>query len=326
MKVMPLIGAGLALGLIAARWRRLSRGKRALAAVAAAALAVYGSGAIGPPNLEKLVRELGATLGPWTYVLVGVAAFAESGAAAGLIAPGEAAVIVGGVTAGQGQTDLAILIPLVWACALAGDTVAFMLGRRLGRGFILRHGPKVGLPFARVEQLERFFSRHGGKTILIGRFIGFVRVFAPFVAGASRMPARRFFMYAFLAAGAWSAVFTLLGYLFWHSFDAAASVAKQGTLAVIGVAAVGAAGVVAYRRLRSTEEWARVRAWARAHLDRTAFGRALLRRFGGRARATSIQPVDRTNGEGRRGRHVTVAARKERRMARGSLADASHRS
>src|SRR5271170_5712853 len=86
---------------------------------------------------------LGSTLGPWTYVLVGVMAFLETGAGIGLVAPGELAVILGGVAAGQGEVELVPLIALVWVCAIGGDTLSYVLGRRLGRGFLLEHGHRI---------------------------------------------------------------------------------------------------------------------------------------------------------------------------------------
>ena len=96
-------------------------------------------------------------------------------------------VILGGAVAGQGETSIVLTIGVVWAAALAGDSVSFLLGRRLGRDFLLRHGPKVRITPERFARVEDYFSRHGGKTILIGRFIGLVRALAPFIAGSSGM-------------------------------------------------------------------------------------------------------------------------------------------
>ena len=76
-------------------------------------------------------------------------------------------------------------------------------------------------------QVERFLERHGRKTIVVGRFIGPVRALAPFVAGSSRMPAARFVPATFVAAGIWSATFSVLGYLFWHSFAQATAAFDQ---------------------------------------------------------------------------------------------------
>ena len=95
------------------------------------------------------------------------------------------------------------MIAIVWACAVAGDLTSFFLGRRLGRAFLVKHGPKVQITEERLEQVEGFFDRHGGKAILIGRFVGLVRAVAPFLAGSSGMPLRRFVPYDVIGAGLW---------------------------------------------------------------------------------------------------------------------------
>jgi undecaprenyl-diphosphatase len=243
---------------------------RVLALVAAAALAVYGSGLIHPPDLETVIRDVGEALGPYTYVLVGLMSFLEVGAFVGLVAPGEFTVIFGGVVAGQGEIDVVILIGIVWACAVAGDCTGFALGRRLGREFLLRHGPKFKMTKDRLEQVERFFARHGGKTILIGRFVGLVRAMAPFVAGASRMSFRRFFPFDVVAAGAWSTFFCLLGYIFWQSFDQVVDYARRGAFGLGVAIVVVVGGVAAYRYLRVPDNRARAAAWLDEQAQRPA--------------------------------------------------------
>jgi membrane protein DedA with SNARE-associated domain len=219
-------------------------------AVAIALVALLG----GFPDIEGALRHAGSTLGPYTYALVGALAFLETGAGIGLIAPGELAVILGGVAAGQGEIELVPLIALVWVCAVAGDALSFMLGRRLGRGFVLIHGHHVKLTPARLEQVERYFARHGGKTIVFGRFIGAVRALSPFIAGASGMSARRFLPATIAAAGLWAAACSVLGYVFWNSLDEAVAIARNGSLAIgvlVALAVAGAFGVKWLRRRRT---------------------------------------------------------------------------
>jgi CheY-like chemotaxis protein len=91
------------------------------------------------------------------------------------------------------DVDLAI-IDISMPRALAGDLTSFILGRRFGRAFMLRHGPKLGITEPRLEQVERFYAGHGGKAIVVGRFVSLVRPLLPFIAGASNMPARRFIL------------------------------------------------------------------------------------------------------------------------------------
>ncbi|MEA2420610.1 MAG: hypothetical protein QOE60_2816 [Thermoleophilaceae bacterium] len=259
MSVGQIVAVALAVLIAAgAVWRRhsLTGERRLLAVGAVVVLAVYGSGVLSAlPDPKKLIGHIAKTLGPWTYALVGVMAFLETGAFVGLIAPGETVVIAGGVIAGQGEIDLIPLIGLVWICAVLGDTTSFYIGRRLGRRFLERHGPRVKITHERLEQVEGYFERHGGKTILIGRFIGLVRALAPFIAGASGLAYRRFLPYSVVGTGLWSTAFCVLGYVFWRSFDKVAHYAGQAILgfgitvgAIVGI-------VVAYRRRRDIHAW-----------------------------------------------------------------------
>jgi membrane-associated protein len=95
-----------------------------------------------------------------------------------------------------------------------GDVGSFELGRRRGRSWLLRRGDALRITEGRLGQAERFFQQHGNLTILVGRFIGFVRPLLPFIAGAARWPLRRYMRYDVLAAGLWAATFSVLGYLF----------------------------------------------------------------------------------------------------------------
>jgi membrane-associated protein len=221
----------------------------ALLAVALAAAAAFGlttAGVVELPDLEAALTDLSDTLGTWTYLLVGALAFLETGAFVGLIAPGETAVVLGGVVAAQGQVELAAMLVLVWLAAATGDFVSFLLGRRLGRRFIVTRGPRFGVTPPRLARVETFFDRHGAKAILVGRFVGIVRAVAPFLAGASGMRVRAFLPWSILGTAAWAATFTLVGYIFHRSFSAAADYVTHGALALAVVATV----VLAWRAHR----------------------------------------------------------------------------
>jgi undecaprenyl-diphosphatase len=209
-------------------------------------------------DLQELLEDISNTLGAWTYLLIGAFAFLETGAFVGLVAPGETVVIIGGAVAGQGATSLYLTIGIVWAAAWAGDSASFLLGRRLGRDFVLRHGPRFRISRERFAQVEGYFSRHGGKTILIGRFIGLVRALAPFIAGSSGMHYRQFVPYSILGTGIWAAAFALLGYFASRSIDTAAEVAGQGAFLFGTVVVTIVVIVVAVRFLRRHENRVRV--------------------------------------------------------------------
>jgi membrane protein DedA with SNARE-associated domain/membrane-associated phospholipid phosphatase len=268
MKWGWLLGALALAAFLVIRRRRLGRWTQVGGWLAAVGAALIGVGVVPLPNLEELMLDVGRALGPWTYLLVGVLAFLETGAFVGLIAPGETTVIVGGVVAGQGEIDLFVLITITWACAVAGDVASYTLGRRLGRAWLLRHGERLKITEDRLEQVERFFEKRGGITILIGRFIGFVRALAPFIAGSTRMPLRRFLPYDVLGAGAWSATFATLGYLFWQSFDRLTTYVSRGLFAFGTVVVVVAAFVALVQLRRDPEKRRRVRAWLEERQDR----------------------------------------------------------
>ena len=202
-------------------------------------------------------------------MLVGLLAFAETGAFVGLVFPGETAVIIGGALAGQGENSVVLMLAVVWFCAWAGDTVSFLLGQRLGRGFVMRHGPKVRITEQRFAQVESYFQRHGGKTILIGRFIGLVRALAPFIAGSSGMTYRAFVPYSVLGTGLWAATFTLLGYFISENINEATELASRGIFVFGAVVGTVVALVLGIRFLRVREN--------RQRLARRMEGMAVLR-------------------------------------------------
>jgi membrane-associated protein len=212
---------------------------------AAVALALVIAGVVELPDVEGALEDLSETLGPWTYALVAGMAFLETGAFVGLIAPGETALVLGGVVAAHGEVSLPVMIAVAWSAAALGDLASFLLGRRLGRPFLLRRGPRLGVTPARLRQVDGFLERHGGKAILIGRFVGLVRAVAPFTAGAAGMPLRRFVPYSLVGTAAWAATLTVVGYAFDSSFSQAAGLFTHGALAL----AVAAALVLTVRTL-----------------------------------------------------------------------------
>jgi membrane protein DedA with SNARE-associated domain len=220
-------------------------------------------------DIEKVLEDVANALGAWTYALVGAFAFAETGAFVGLLVPGETVMILGGAVAGQGATDLYLTIALAWAMAVGGDCTSFFIGRRLGREFLVKHGPRFGLGHERLEQVEDFFARHGGKTIFLGRFVGFVRAFAPFIAGSSGMRFRAFFPFSVLGCGLWVSSAVVVGYLFSRSIHTAIDYAGKGALLLgtLIVVVVGTVSAVRYLReeanRREAVRWLDSHGWSR---------------------------------------------------------------
>lgn len=266
MRPLPLaIGILVGVAVVLLR-RRVGWEVLLVGLIACAAFSAYGAGLFTFPDIEKELDEAGESLGAWTYPLVGGLAFLETGAFIGLVAPGETAVIAGGVIAGQENVEIAVLLPLVWLCCIGGDCVSFWLGRRLGRGFMLKHGPRVKITEERLEKVEAFFARRGGLTILVGRFLGLIRAVAPFVAGASRMPFRTFLPYDVVGCGLWASTFTLLGYFSWRNIDRAAEIASTGAFILGVVVGAGVTFWLVRTHLRTPQQRSRARAWVGARL------------------------------------------------------------
>lgn len=170
--------------------------------------------------IDVLIQRLSG-LGHWGYVLIFVAATLEASAFLGLVIPGETLVLLGGFLASRGFLDVVDLIVVVFAGAVLGDSIGYEIGRRFGRPPLFRYGRWVGLTPHRLDRVDAFFRRHGGKTVFLGRFIGFLRALAPFVAGSSRMPYRAFLPYNVAGGIIWAVTFVLLGYLLGASWQVA---------------------------------------------------------------------------------------------------------
>jgi membrane protein DedA with SNARE-associated domain len=210
----------------------------ALAATATLAAALI-TGAIAVPDAAGALSAASASIGTLAYLVVPLLALLETGAFIGLLVPGETAVVVGGVVAARGDLALPLLVALVWAGAFAGDMLSFLIGRRLGRGFLDAHGERLRISRAQRERTERFFERHGGKAILLGRFVGVLRALTPFVAGTSGIALRRVLPYSAAGTLVWATTFTLVGYAFADSFETAGEMVTR--IVMVAAVLVGAA-------------------------------------------------------------------------------------
>ena len=179
-------------------------------------------------------------LGNWTYPLVAVLAYLEAAAFVGLVAPGELTVVLGGAVARDGAISIELLFAIVWLAAVVGDSTGFLLGRKLGREFLFKHGPRFYITPQIVARVEGIFDRHGGKAIILGRFIGVARAITPFLAGSSHLSFRRFLAFDIVGAAAWAAAFLALGYVVAASASRAASLSHAAGLAIGTAAAAGA--------------------------------------------------------------------------------------
>jgi len=187
---------------------------------------------------------------PWGYVVVFAATFLENSIGAGVIVPGETLVIIGGVYAGLGDLWLPVVASTAVVGAILGDNVGYWIGRRFGRGFLERHGRKLFVTPERLVAAERYYQRHGGKTVFFGRFIPVVRSVGFIVAGVSQMPWKRFLGYDVAGAVIWGVGHTLIGYALGESYERLERYATPFGIAVLVILllVIGGSKILAARR------------------------------------------------------------------------------
>jgi membrane protein DedA with SNARE-associated domain len=166
--------------------------------------------------VEQIVEAILGLGGIMAYVVIGLLAFGEAAAFIGLVLPGELAVLLGGVLASQGRVSLPVVLATVAVAAVAGDSAGYEIGRRWGPGLLRwriarRHAETI-------REVERYLRRRGGLMVVVGRWTSVLRAIVPGVAGMSRMPYRRFFVFNVIGGVAWAAVFTLAGYIAGESY------------------------------------------------------------------------------------------------------------
>lgn len=164
-------------------------------------------------HLDRHLAEIVAGYGAWVYVLLFMIVFCETGLVVTPFLPGDSLLFVAGTLAAVGNMDVWLLTGVLMVAAIIGDTVNYWVGHFLG--------PKVfhyeDSRFFKKKYLEKthaFYEKHGGKTIIIARFIPIIRTFAPFVAGIGRMSYGRFIAYNVVGGVAWVLAFVFAGYFF----------------------------------------------------------------------------------------------------------------
>lgn len=186
--------------------------------------------------LELLVPYLNA----YGYATLFLLTFLETSAFLGLVAPGEAIIVLCGFYAYRGVLDPWAVGVIAILGAICGDQVGYLIGRTFGYGVVGRFGRYFFFDEKRLRMTQRFYESHGGKTVFFGRFMSLLRSFGPVVAGISHMPYSRFLPWSVLSCILWGAAFTLIGYFFGASWNIIESyMGWGGAIAfVLGIALV----------------------------------------------------------------------------------------
>jgi membrane-associated protein len=163
-------------------------------------------------HLDKYLAEIISAYGTWTYLILFFVIFMETGFVVTPFLPGDSLLFAAGTFASLGALNVWVLFILLSFAAILGDTVNYWIGHFIGEKAF-----SGNIRFLKKEYLDRtheFYERHGGKTIILARFIPIIRTFAPFVAGVGEMSYGRFITYNVVGGIMWVGIFVFAGYFF----------------------------------------------------------------------------------------------------------------
>ncbi|MBM4421988.1 MAG: DedA family protein [Chloroflexi bacterium] len=183
-------------------------------------------------DLVQLITQVG-------YVGLFLIVFAESGLFFGFFLPGDSLLLTAGLLASRDILNIWVLLPLLFIAAVLGDNVGYWFGAKTGPRIFNREN---SLLFRRKNLLaaKAFYDKHGGKTIILARFMPFIRTFAPIVAGAVEMNYQRFMFFNLVGGLVWAIGVTAMGYLFGLLFGQIEGVDKYFTIIVLAVIFISA--------------------------------------------------------------------------------------
>jgi len=197
-------------------------------------------------HLDAHLSELIRTVGPWTYLILFVTIFCETGLVVTPFLPGDSLLFAAGSFAALGDFKVVWLFVILAAAAVLGDTANYWIGHRVGPKIFQKEKSRV----FKKEYLDRthvFYEKHGAATIIIARFVPIIRTFAPFVAGIGRMSYGKFLSYNVIGGVGWVAVFVFGGFLFGNI----PFVRRNFSLVIIAIILISLVpGIVEYLRHR----------------------------------------------------------------------------
>lgn len=197
-------------------------------------------------HLDRHLAAVVQAYGVWTYLVLFLIVFCETGLVVMPLLPGDSLLFAAGALAAVTTLEVGWLVLLLIAAAVAGDTVNYWIGSAVGPRVFCSGSSRL-LNREHLERTHRFYERHGGKTIIIARFMPIIRTFAPFVAGIGSMSYGRFLLYNVVGGVAWVVIFVVGGYFFGNI----PVVKRNFTLAIMAIIVLSVLpGVVEYARHR----------------------------------------------------------------------------
>src|SRR5712692_3418866 len=198
-------------------------------------------------HLDRHLSTVIQDYGMWTYLILFLIIFCETGLVVTPILPGDSLLFAVGTLAARGALDVSLVLLLLSVAAVAGDTLNYAIGYRVGPQIFRKEGVRF-LNREYLDRTHRFYERHGAKTIVIARFVPIIRTFAPFVAGVGRMSYARFVVYNVVGGVGWIAALVLGGY----GFGNIPVVRQNFTLVIFAIIVLSILpGVIEFLRQRS---------------------------------------------------------------------------
>ena len=164
-------------------------------------------------HIDQHLTELAAQYGVWIYGILFLIIFCETGLVVMPLLPGDSLLFAAGSIAAIGKMNIHLMVVLLIIAAILGDAVNFMVGKFFGEKLFANPNSKI-FKQSHLQKTQQFYAKHGGKTIILARFIPIVRTFAPFVAGMGHMSYHHFLAYNVIGGVLWVTIFSYLGYFF----------------------------------------------------------------------------------------------------------------
>jgi membrane-associated protein len=163
-------------------------------------------------HLDEHLHQIITTYGTWSYAILFLVIFLETGVVVTPFLPGDSLLFAAGAIASLGAFNPILLFVLLFIAAVIGDGLNYTIGNKIGERILASNTRWIKR--AHIDKTEAFYEKHGGKTIVLARFIPIIRTFAPFVAGIGSMQYRKFAIFNVLGAFLWTSIFISLGYFF----------------------------------------------------------------------------------------------------------------
>jgi membrane-associated protein len=197
-------------------------------------------------NISMIIKEAGYILG---HFLVAGIVFAENGLMFGFFLPGDSLLFVSGLLSSQGYLNIYYLIPMIFVAAIIGDNFGYFLGHKFGSR-IFRKEKALILKKENIEKAKEFYEKHGAKTMIVAKFIPFIRTFAPVFAGVGKMNYKIFFIFDLIGAILWTALLPLAGFYLGKLIPGFDKYVIYIVLAIIIISILPSSGILAGKQIK----------------------------------------------------------------------------